>query len=230
MFPRTLFARFAVNRTPALQGRQAPLPVALRFGMDARLKVCIRRLFMFDAVVFAGGGNRCYWQGGFYEAAAARLGLSPKLVVGASAGAFAAAYSLLEAGPATRARVIGACDPKLKNFDFAAWRAGKPLCPVGPMFCELLDQTINANAFRRLQDMTDWCGHRHRCLSIGEAALSSGAPAVWAGAGFPIRIRRGQLSERSAAVSRCIDGQQRRSAVHAGHERRGTACLRWRAR
>jgi predicted acylesterase/phospholipase RssA len=46
---------------------------------------------MFDAVVFAGGGNRCYWQGGFYEAAAPRLELAPKLVVAASAGAFAAA-------------------------------------------------------------------------------------------------------------------------------------------
>src|SRR5882757_2838796 len=56
---------------------------------------------MFDAVVFAGGGNRCYWQGGFYEAAAARLGLAPKLV-GASAGAFAAAYSLLGIGPDAR--------------------------------------------------------------------------------------------------------------------------------
>jgi len=43
---------------------------------------------MFDAMVFAGGGNRCYWQGGFYEAAAPKVGLSPKLVVGASAGAF----------------------------------------------------------------------------------------------------------------------------------------------
>ena len=53
---------------------------------------------MFDAVVFAGGGNRCYWQGGFYEAAAPRLGLAPKLVVGASAGAFAATYSLLGIG------------------------------------------------------------------------------------------------------------------------------------
>ena len=47
--------------------------------------------FMFDAIAFAGGGNRCYWQGGFYEAAATRLGLAPKLVVGASAGAFAQA-------------------------------------------------------------------------------------------------------------------------------------------
>jgi predicted acylesterase/phospholipase RssA len=54
---------------------------------------------MFDAVVFAGGGNRCYWHGGFYEAAVARLGLSPRLVVGTSAGAFAATYSLLGMGP-----------------------------------------------------------------------------------------------------------------------------------
>lgn len=110
---------------------------------------------MFDAVVFAGGGNRCYWQGGFYEAAADRIGLSPKVVVGASAGAFAATYSLLEMGPATRARVIGACNPALKNFDIAAWRTGKPLCPVGPMYSELLAQTIDEAAFKRLQTVAD---------------------------------------------------------------------------
>lgn len=110
---------------------------------------------MYDAVVFAGGGNRCYWQGGFYEAVAARIGLTPKVVVGASAGAFAATYSLLEMGPATRARVIGACNPQLKNFDVAAWRTGKPLCPVGPMYSELLAQTIDDAAFKRLQTIAD---------------------------------------------------------------------------
>lgn len=110
---------------------------------------------MFDAVVFAGGGNRCYWQGGFYEAVAERIGLKPRLVVGASAGAFAATYSLLEMGPATRARVIGACNSSLKNFDFAAWRAGKPLCPVGPMYRELLDQTIDEASLERLKKTTD---------------------------------------------------------------------------
>jgi patatin-like phospholipase len=110
---------------------------------------------MFDAVVFAGGGNRCYWQGGFYEAAASRIGLTPRLVVGASAGAFAATYSLLEMGPATRARVIGACHLHLKNFDVAAWRKGQPLCPVGPMYAELLERTVDAGALARLQTMTD---------------------------------------------------------------------------
>ena len=132
---------------------------------------------MFDAVVFAGGGNRCYWQGGFYEAAAMRLGLSPRLVVGVSAGAFAATYSLLEMGPVTRERVIGACGPQLKNFDLAAWRAGRPLCPVGPMYSQLLRQTVDADALRRLQAITD--------LQIAVARLPRGlSPVLGAAVGI----------------------------------------------
>jgi Patatin-like phospholipase len=110
---------------------------------------------MFDAVVFAGGGNRCYWQGGFYEVAASRLGLAPKLVVAASAGAFAAIYSLLGSGPEARQLVYDGCGPHLKNFDVAAWRRGEPLCPVGPLYRELLARTIDHNALARLNAITD---------------------------------------------------------------------------
>ncbi|MFZ5731829.1 MAG: patatin-like phospholipase family protein [Pseudomonadota bacterium] len=111
---------------------------------------------MFDAMVFAGGGNRCYWQGGFYEAASERLGLNPRLVVGASAGAFAATYSLLEIGPRVRESVIGACGTHLKNFDLASWRRGGPLCPVGPMYQELLAATIDDTALARINAKTDF--------------------------------------------------------------------------
>jgi hypothetical protein len=110
---------------------------------------------MFDAIAFAGGGNRCYWQGGFYEAAAARLDLAPKLVVGASAGAFAACYSLLGIGAQVRELVIGGCGPHLKNFDLAAWRRGEPLCPVGPLYGNLLATVIDETAFARLNALTD---------------------------------------------------------------------------
>src|SRR3954453_11897771 len=110
---------------------------------------------MFDAVVFAGGGNRCYWQGGFYEAAAERLRLAPKLVIGARAGAFAAIYSLLGAGAEVRALVYSGAGPHLKNFDIAAWRRGEPLCPVGQMYNELLARTIDDAALARLNAMTD---------------------------------------------------------------------------
>ncbi|MEA2836067.1 MAG: hypothetical protein QOD89_617 [Bradyrhizobium sp.] len=110
---------------------------------------------MFDAVVFAGGGNRCYWQGGFYEAAAPRLALMPKLVVAASAGAFAAVYSLLGIGPQARSRVYDGCGPHLRNFDLAAWRRGEPLCPVRPLYHQLLAQTIDDAALARLNAITD---------------------------------------------------------------------------
>ncbi|MEA2882269.1 MAG: hypothetical protein QOH32_1525 [Bradyrhizobium sp.] len=125
---------------------------------------------MFDAVVFAGGGNRCYWQGGFYEAAAPRLQLGPKLVVGASAGAFAAVYSLLQAGANVRARVYSGAGPHLKNFDLAAWRRGEPLCPVGPMYSALLAHTIDAAALAKLNALTD--------LRIAVTRLPRGLPPL----------------------------------------------------
>ena len=111
---------------------------------------------MFDAIVFAGGGNRCYWQGGFFETAADRLNLAPRLVVGASAGAFAACYSLLGIGPRVRELVIGSCGRHLKNFDIAARRSGRPLCPVGLMYRDLLDQVIDQQALDHLKAMTDF--------------------------------------------------------------------------
>src|SRR6266550_4026084 len=64
---------------------------------------------MFDAIAFAGGGNRCYWQGGFYEAVADRLALPPKLAVGVSAGAFACIYSILGIGPLVGAAIGIGC-------------------------------------------------------------------------------------------------------------------------
>lgn len=139
---------------------------------------------MFDAIVFAGGGNRCYWQGGFYETAAPRLGLAPKLVVGASAGAFAATYSLLGVGPDVRRRVFAGCGPHLKNFDIAAWRRGEPLCPVGPLYTGLLAQTLDDDALHRLNATTD--------LQIAVTRLPRGLSAL---AGAIIGIGAYQLEK-----------------------------------
>ena len=125
---------------------------------------------MFDAIVFAGGGNRCYWQGGFYEAIADKIDLKPALAVGVSAGAFACVYSLLGIGPDVRKRVIGACGPQLKNFDVAGWRGGGPLCPVGPMYRDLLAAVIDAPALARLKQMTD--------LTIAVTRLPRGLPPL----------------------------------------------------
>jgi len=51
----------------------------------------------FDAVVFAGGGCRCFWQAGFYAVAAPALGITPERIGAVSAGAALACAALLDA-------------------------------------------------------------------------------------------------------------------------------------
>lgn len=41
----------------------------------------------FDQIVFAGGGNRCWWQAGWWDTVAPELGLRPRVIAGISAGA-----------------------------------------------------------------------------------------------------------------------------------------------
>ncbi|TKC83589.1 patatin-like phospholipase family protein [Trinickia terrae] len=42
---------------------------------------------MFDQVVFAGGGNRCWWQAGFWDVVQPEIGLAPRVITAISAGA-----------------------------------------------------------------------------------------------------------------------------------------------
>jgi predicted acylesterase/phospholipase RssA len=42
---------------------------------------------MFDQVVFAGGGNRCWWQAGFWDEVRPQLDLRPRVITANSAGA-----------------------------------------------------------------------------------------------------------------------------------------------
>lgn len=42
---------------------------------------------MFEQVVLAGGGHRCWWQAGFWDVVAPRIALRPKVIAGVSAGA-----------------------------------------------------------------------------------------------------------------------------------------------
>ncbi len=42
---------------------------------------------MFEQVVFAGGGNRCWWQAGWWDVVAPAIELRPRVIAGVSAGA-----------------------------------------------------------------------------------------------------------------------------------------------
>ena len=102
----------------------------------------------FEAIAFAVGGNRCYWQGGFWEAAAPMLGLQPRMVVGVSGGAWAATYSLLGLGDAVRDMVIDGCSKGIQNI---VWAGMRPTFPVAGMYRELIETIIDEKAFARLK-------------------------------------------------------------------------------
>jgi predicted acylesterase/phospholipase RssA len=92
----------------------------------------------FDAVAFAGGGNRCYWQGGFWEALNARHPQSPTRVVGVSAGAFQACFSLIGEGERVRRIVIEACATIEKELVWSEMLRGRSPFIVGSLYRDLL--------------------------------------------------------------------------------------------
>jgi len=132
---------------------------------------------MYDAIAFAGGGNRCYWQGGFFEAVSEKRDLVAPLMTAVSAGSFALCYSLLGLGPRVRNLVISACGPHLKNFDLRGWRVGKSAFPVGVMYLDLLRDVFDDAALRKLQSLSD--------IEVGISRLPRGLPPV-AGAALAI--------------------------------------------
>jgi pimeloyl-ACP methyl ester carboxylesterase len=106
---------------------------------------------MYAGLAFAGGGNRCYWQGGFWEAAAPRLGLDPGLVVGVSAGAWSACYSLLGLGRRVNEMVAEGCSLGRRNFEWRAWRSEGSPWPVAGMYRSLIEAIVDEEAFESLK-------------------------------------------------------------------------------
>ncbi|MBF9231893.1 patatin-like phospholipase family protein [Microvirga alba] len=106
---------------------------------------------MFDAIAFAGGGNRCYWQGGFWEAAAPVLDLKPKMIVGVSAGAWSACYSVLGLGRPVNEMVAEGCSLGRRNFEWRAWRSEGSPWPVSRMYRTLIEAFMDEAALERLK-------------------------------------------------------------------------------
>lgn len=96
----------------------------------------------FDAVAFAGGGNRCYWQGGFWDAFTAVHPQKPRVVVGVSAGAFQACFSLIGEGDRVRRIVVDACGTIEREVDWRQLLKGRSPFVVGGLYRELIAEVF----------------------------------------------------------------------------------------
>ena len=104
----------------------------------------------YDSVVFAGGGNRCVWQAGFYRTVAEALGLVPARVAAASAGAAVAAVLFAGCFDAALAHFKRATASNPRNVHWANLFNGAPMFPHAAMYRQALLAVIDERALATL--------------------------------------------------------------------------------
>ena len=105
----------------------------------------------YSAVVFAGGGNRCMWQVGFWEAVAPEIGLRPRVVAGVSAGAAMCCAVLAGRGRFTVDYFKEKLALNRANFYPRNLLAGKPVFPHHAIYRRAILDVLDREAFARLK-------------------------------------------------------------------------------
>ena len=115
---------------------------------------------MFEQVVFSGGGNRCWWQAGFWDVAKPALALAPRTIGSVSAGAATACMLYANDSATTMAYYREALKDNRRN---AYWgnlfrRANDPASPQGArvfphaaIYRRALTEILGGDRFVRLQ-------------------------------------------------------------------------------
>ncbi len=104
----------------------------------------------YDSVVFAGGGNRCVWQAGFYRTVAEALGFVPARVAAASAGAAVAAVLFAGRFDPALAHFKRATSTNPRNVHWANLLNGAPVFPHAAMYRRALLAVIDEGALAKL--------------------------------------------------------------------------------
>jgi predicted acylesterase/phospholipase RssA len=130
----------------------------------------------FDAVAFAGGGNRCYWQGGFWDALTALRPQRPNFIVALSAGAFQACFSIIGHGSRVRKLVFEGSERTTTDFDWPRLARGQSPFVVGTLYRDLLEQVFDDEAMAALRaapEVLIQVAHPPAFMPGAVAALSS---------------------------------------------------------
>ncbi|MEZ5738934.1 MAG: patatin-like phospholipase family protein [Burkholderiaceae bacterium] len=107
---------------------------------------------MFQKVVFAGGGHRCWWQAGWWEVVSGEAPLAPTCIAAVSAGAATACMLFATDTRDALAYYREALGSQARN---AHWgnllRRGRPVFPHEAIYRQALRQLLGGESFARLQ-------------------------------------------------------------------------------
>ena len=143
----------------------------------------------FDAVVFAGGGCRCFWQAGFWSVARPALELEPRVVAGVSAGAAFACAALAGNSERVVADFKRRSAANARNVYPRNVLGSEPVFPHERMYRGTIVENIDHTMFERL-------------LGGPELRVLIARPPSWLGArtGLAVGIVAALLNERERRV------------------------------
>lgn len=104
----------------------------------------------YDAIVFTGGGCRCFWQAGFWSVVAPALELRPRTVVGASAGSAFACAAVADRIDAVVAAFTRRTARNPRNFYPANVVRRRPVFPHEAIYRGTIMDTMDAPTLARL--------------------------------------------------------------------------------
>ncbi len=104
----------------------------------------------FAHAVFAGGGNRCWWQAGVWDVLHP-AGLAPRAIAGVSAGAATACLLLAGRGEPALAHYLDVTAGLRRNFQPERWLRGERAFPHAQIYRGALLQLLDADALRQLR-------------------------------------------------------------------------------
>ena len=105
----------------------------------------------FENLVFAGGGNRCFWQAGFWQTIAPSLETPPKHIASVSAGAAISCALFSGCFDAVLDNAISAMRSNPKNRYWENLFNTKPILPHNRLYREIIQSSIDQQGLERLQ-------------------------------------------------------------------------------
>lgn len=128
----------------------------------------------YTNIVFAGGGNRCFWQAGFWQLASKHLDLKPNNIASVSAGSAISCAILADRIDETLASTLEVISTNTKNRYWSNALKGKNIHPHSELYRQIIYKAMDDSSLGKIQagptndillsEIPSWLGPRSAVL------------------------------------------------------------------
>lgn len=107
---------------------------------------------MYDSLVFAGGGNRCFWQAGFWEEFTRNVEVKPASIASVSAGSAISCAIFANRIKETLEATMEVQSTNLKNRYWSRALQGKNVHPHSDLYRQIIHKALDEQSLQTLKE------------------------------------------------------------------------------